>query len=347
MTSLNVTPIYVPESETMGSHLSLDNIFEVHKTITDETGVALGSDRVPTGQGNDFDYRQCPYSDSPSRNVEGRMISGLEHDRLKHSYPDIRRYLLAARAGYLALPTIPENHTLQVIDGVNILAFMHYLPAYLVNRADNPVAVQGELPRHIVVGSNSASGGSGGIGAVARGKLDLPLASGEAALQAVEDKGTLVGKKTVCAASPRMITNFLNLVREGSSSDEFGDIAHETHGLLPADEFGQALVFGCRMEELYGIIEVMAMLDGAHAKSLAERIEAGADSQVWPIMKSFHGMLSPLIAKCVSVTSDLNVCLGRDPIAQDDEEAEIWKNNTMKMKTLTLFRETGPFKIPS
>lgn len=242
-----------------GEHVDIFDILEHRREITDETGVPLSSDRVSPPIDIDFEYTKCPYLDSPTRSPGGRPgkipMSGLERDRLRQSFPEIRRSLLAIRAGYISMLGLEQDKEFTVEDGLNVLSIIQGLPTYLTERSAHSVPINDSLPQHFIVGSNASSGAMAAIGAYAQGRPRIIMPEGDVLLHAAETLpgSGLVGKLTVCAAAPSMIKQYLDLVRQGSQVVEFGSVEDETSGLLTTKELGNALLLGVHLESLHGI----------------------------------------------------------------------------------------------
>lgn len=324
MNVLLSTPLLVSQPEVLGAHLPPIEIMDTPDHITDTVGVPLSSDRSALSEGTDFKYKRCPFTDSPSRSEADQVISGLELERLEETYGQLRRLMLASRASYLAVTESVADRKLQIIDGINILSFMQFLPVYLVLRSENPVPKQGSMPKHIIVGANGAGGAIGALGAYAevqlidkpdasaQEKATLYLPNGEAANEAVEQRGSLIGEKTSCVASSKMIKRFINLLREGRNIG-FGDILTETDGLLSNEDFAKALIFGSRMEELKASTSKITDIAARH-QPLIDKQKSRRHNQlgIARAMATQRAEVAPLVVRCLAINTQLNVCLDRE-----------------------------------
>lgn len=313
-------------ANALAAHVPLRQIIEAQASIIDAEGIPLQSDRTPVGNPDiDFEYAACPFANSPSRYPAGQPhetpVSNLERRRLRQSYAGIRAGVLAMREAYIETfgPQFNVNADhLRIADGINILTALQYLPSYVACRADNPVPMAGVIPPRLIVGSNAASGGIAALGAYAKGRIGLPFPEGREALECVEQEGSMVGHKTVCAAAPRMITDYLDLLRLGSDDISHGDIETETDGLLSNDEFTTASKFGLQMET---VLSLQSQLRGAHETAMQglRHYQPGKHNprRLRLIREVFHESLLPIVAGAQILSNGINLCLGRT-IAKDD-----------------------------
>jgi hypothetical protein len=333
----------------LGEHRDLVDINNSRTTITDENGVPLESDRRNPPESLDFDYQLCPYSDSPTRYPDGSPssipMSGLEHGRLMKSYPRIRRELLATRAAYLSLFGMSDDYELSTQDGINILCAIQGLPTYLTERVKNPVSTQNELPQHLVVAANCASGGIGGIGSFTNGRIydRIPLDTGATILNAAENEpsGGLVGDKTACAAPPNMIRQFINLLRDGNEVINYGTLEEETDDLLTRSELPNALSVGLNMESVLVYNEVLQQADYELSKLLEKfnprkhnprRIRSGLDD--------FSEALSLFVSGCYNASSSINIALGR-AANRPGEFERVVAGNTFCINSIRIAKSKG------
>ncbi len=331
----------------LGEHRDFDEIVRTRKGITDITGVPLDSDRNQPPPDLDFEYKACPYSESPSRYPHGQPsevpMSGLESRRLSQSFPEIRRLLLASRIAYLRLIGAGEDHELTVEDGLSILGALQYLPSYLTERYKDPVAPKDELPQHLIVGANCASGATGAVGACAQGDTRLPMPAGEILLQAAETEpdGGLVGRKTVCAASPRMIAQFLNLLRDGSESIDHGTVADETSKMLNPEELGAAVLVGVSLESVLGYNQI-AMVADATCAPILEKYNPKKHNprRATAAYKEFSERVAVFVHGYEQTTAITNLALHREPM-RDDEFTDVLTNNRYGFASIRLAKAKG------
>jgi hypothetical protein len=339
MRELVATPVKIDVPETLGEHMELPEIVNIWGTISDESGVPLDSDLTKLAEGIDFKYKSCPFRESPSRYGKS-IVSGLEQERLSSTHCDTISYLLSVRRKYMEITGFSEDRPLVIVDGQNILGLMQFLPVYLVKRAKDPVDIEGSLPKHLVVGSNSASGSYGALGCYSERSSSLILPDGDVALQKVEEKGSLVGERTACAASPAMIVKFLDLLKNGSSDYEEHDISEATDGLLPESEFGNALIFGQRSEALRSPQSDISHYDERYTE-IIKRIAEIPNSQplMGPILAGFKSLFRPLMIESLVINDDLNRCLGRQLLSGTFEEAadKAWQTNSRNLSSLAAY----------
>lgn len=315
-------------------------------SITDSSGVPLQSDRVPESQGIDFQYHPNAYTDSPSRFPNQQPhpvpVSGLERGRLIEAYPRVRKLLLATRQAYIdqryAETPDPE---LTVHDGISILGALQNLPLYTVVRPHNSVPAQGVLPPFLVVSSNAASGGVGALGAVARGRIGLPLPSGREALDATEEEGSLVGQKTVCAAPSRMITGYLDMLKHGSETIAVGDVREETDGFVDVTELSALVSFGAHMEALYEVHRQRGMADHIASTILRKynpRTQAHSrrQRQAENALRTFRATIQGAVAAYTLGSRSLNLDLGREPVRDGEFYDVFGETNPLGLETVRL-----------
>ncbi len=331
-----------PDTTETAPHMELNDVLKSGYFIRDVTGVPLNSDRGETVPVDiDFAYQACPYSDSPSRYPDGQPhempMSGLERDRLFESYARVRKLTLAVRDAYMNEK--PEDYELTVLDGLNIFAALQYLPKYLVNRAENPVPAD-QLPQHIVVGANCASGSIGAIGAFARGNIIQLLPPAEVMMAAAEEEGSLVGSKTVCAAPPRMIRDYLETLRSGKSITR-KNIGAESDGLLKDGELRHALIFGQNIDMIMPTITRLQEVDSAIAGFIsAYDPESDDPSILEKFTEVWSGNIRFTIDLLQQISSNVNLALGRQPFEKDDFSSVI-KENQFGLVSIELAKQKG------
>ena len=326
----------------LAPHVPLKTIVETDTLVADVTGIPLLSDRGPLGQEIDFSYRECPYKNSPSRYPDGQPhevpMSELERRRLGESYPDIRRLLLAVREAKMG--NVDPETEMSVSSALSILGLMQYLPRYLVNRAQKPVDPE-SLPVRLVTASNSASGSIAAIGAFARGRVFQRLPQGEVLLAGAEAQGAMVGKKSVCVASPRMIVHFLDTLRAGDPKLSHGTVEEETGGLLRQDEVPRATTFGDLQETVGPVLGELNGVDRTVVEPLRKFNPKKHNARkIRGPLGELEAQLRHTVSALGQISASSNLMLGRSPEIGDEFEAAI-SGNMFSLKSLPIARQKG------
>lgn len=211
--------------------------------LVDNRGIPLSSDRAPKEliQDLDFEYKPCPFRDSPSRYPDGQPheipVSGLEQRRLVEHYD--MALGLAAGVRQRLFPD-KGSASLSNYETIQVLQSLKWLPHYLAFRGGSQYNT-GRLHPGVVITSNCAAGTLGGLYAgledraqVENEAVGLPPEAAQM-IAASEKRGTMIGENTVCAASPRMMKKFIEAtsntgdVKVQDESEDVTEILETVH----------------------------------------------------------------------------------------------------------------------
>jgi hypothetical protein len=296
---------------------------------SDATGVPLNSNRDKSPEFADIDYRMAPghFHNSPSRSPGGEphptvQMSHLEHERLVQNFPQMLKTLMIVRTAYLQRAYGPDadlSTPLRPTQAREMLQGLMFLPHYLVNRSQNPVAPHGVLPPVFVVLSNSASGSIGAIGGYLNEHEEnlavraQPLNVGEA-IDIAERDGTMVSKNGMCVASRSKQDRFLTTVVNGAPLRE---TSFDPLEWFTFDEIPRIIAFGTAMEAgsvaLASLVvedkKAASLIDKDITKDRNPRRIKRAKEEAQKFLIKIYGLLS--LANMSQ--HQINIALGRQP----------------------------------
>lgn len=316
--------------------------------VVDSTGVPRSSDR-----GNPelrkhlkFDMRQTPFTDSPSRiqadAEDPKPMSEFERKRLANHYAELLSIVGAVRARYITEVRNQGNWMGEVApltskETKEVLSGLFHLPDYLVHRANNSVEPFGVMPPALIIMSNAASGTLGALvgylnkyGESAMKFVTPPSAKEMIKIAEEDPEAPMVGAKTVCVASPKLMHHFIGSVVHGPGS--YYRDAFDLSEWVSADEYVNMVKFGDHSYEVSDLIGGLVRVD---KKSYSNYLEARKSHKKKSVIERFQRIGVEYADKVGGELMSANLHLGRGIITRVLKPADVWTSE-MQMPTLIL-----------
>ncbi|MDP3941535.1 MAG: hypothetical protein Q8Q49_04470 [bacterium] len=311
------------------------SILQINQAFIDSTGVATTSDRRPEliKDGIDWDYQSNTFYDSSSRYPGGqpheKQMSGFELRRLQQNYPAMLTLIRAVRDDLISSSqgkgSEATKRILTADEMGEVLHALMYLPHYLAHRAQTPIPPMYVLPPAVIILSNASSGANGAL----EGYLDTyeysegKVPDVEKMIADAESRGSMVGEKTVCVASPDRMKHFMHAVIEGPKQNEG---RFDLSAILGKEEILLLRMFAEDAYYAHNNISAFKGYDLAKSETLKKHIKNKHNP------RHFRTEITDFLAESKSIIFDLNLkqvrvnfALGRQqdatPLTLDSFEA--------------------------